>query len=64
LVIHAFVLTKGTVQEEKSPVKISSVSVVRRDLIPALMGEASTPDKLDIDRCFKSEGSPSISYRD
>jgi hypothetical protein len=29
------ILTKCTVQEAKSPVKISSGSVVRRDLIPA-----------------------------
>jgi hypothetical protein len=31
-------LKKCTVQEEKSPVKISSGSVARRDLIPALKG--------------------------
>jgi hypothetical protein len=31
-------LKKFTVLEAKSPVKISSVSVARRDLIPALKG--------------------------
>jgi hypothetical protein len=30
---------KCTVQEEKSPVKISPGSVARRDLIPALKGK-------------------------
>jgi hypothetical protein len=33
------ILTKRTVQEAKSPVKISSGSVARKDLIPALKGE-------------------------
>jgi hypothetical protein len=32
------VLTKCTVQEEKSPFKFSSGSVAWRDLIPALKG--------------------------
>jgi hypothetical protein len=32
------ILTKCTVQEAKSAVKISSGSVARRDLIPALKG--------------------------
>jgi hypothetical protein len=32
------ILTKCTVQEEKSPVKISSGTFARRDLIPALKG--------------------------
>jgi hypothetical protein len=32
------ILKKCTVQDEKSPVKISSGSVARRDLIPALKG--------------------------
>jgi hypothetical protein len=31
-------LMKGTVQEEKYPVKISSGSVAQRELIPALKG--------------------------
>jgi hypothetical protein len=35
------ILTKCTVQEAKSPVKISSGSVARRDLIPALSAEDS-----------------------
>jgi hypothetical protein len=35
------ILTKCTVQEAKSPVKISSGSVARRDLIPALEGLGS-----------------------
>jgi hypothetical protein len=32
------ILMKCTVQEAKSPVKLSSGSVVQRDLIPALNG--------------------------
>jgi hypothetical protein len=32
------ILTKCTVQEAKSPVKMSSGSVAQRDLIPALKG--------------------------
>jgi hypothetical protein len=32
------ILTKGTVQKKKTTVKISSGSVARRDLIPALKG--------------------------
>jgi hypothetical protein len=31
-------LTKGTIQEAKSPVKISSGGVAWKDLIPALKG--------------------------
>jgi hypothetical protein len=37
LVFHAYI-KKFMVQEAKSPVKISSDSVARRDLIPALKG--------------------------
>jgi hypothetical protein len=37
------ILKKCTVQEAKSPVKISSGSVSRRDLIPALKGHVIAP---------------------
>jgi hypothetical protein len=57
------ILTKCTVQEAKSPVKISSGRVVRRDLIPALKSSSWEADCSSSGQEFHRLRNPNFQYR-